>query len=483
MKIVVSKKSSIYIVLSVIPISLFIFFLFGYLSSTKALAVSTLAPKSAASFVSGVTEASEAGTPTTSCKLGANSAANIGDLIKYDAGNYTYNRGLNFGWVLTVLKDINEINGYEGVTKIKKLIQDFRKSGTNVIIRLCNGAECVGLGPQGADDIQMAKDGKEIGKYLTLLSYVLMKDDQGGGAKTSPFWVIAGHNEPNAAEWRTPSGETAFMNALINEVSDSYAVNKNLTELGITDPGLAASGAMPKEAFFFGIRSRINLLSPEVQNVPDGAEGATALKYYDAPSNASGGGGGGCNGAKGGYFSRMIKCGAIFGELDGIATNLYTVADVKQGLEYAQGRKKKLFVLESGPEDVFSKGGDAVRNSSNNFDTVVAYTDKQAKEYRYTFVDQFINNPLIGAILPFNSLTLSDLTSMTGDVVKDRSFVPYTKNMYQRKDLSDAVNFTKLAGSDNRYKSLNVSYKDTSGKATEIKVKTEPASINLGWPI
>ncbi|MEI6462264.1 MAG: hypothetical protein WCO33_01170 [bacterium] len=483
MEIRQDKKKLIYIVLTILPITLFFLFIFGFFSSSDANAVSTQAPAGAASFVSGVTTATEAGTPTTTCKLGANSAANIGDLIKVDAGNNTFNRGLNFGWVLTVLKDINEINGYEGITKIKKLIQDFRKSGTSVIIRICNGAECNGLGPQGASDITMANDGKQLGKYLTLLSYELMKDDQGGGAKTSPFWVIAGHNEPNAAEWRTPSGETAFMNSLINEVSDSYEVNKNLLELGITDPGLSASGAMPKEAFFFGIRSRINLLSPEVQNVPDGAESSTALKYYDAPSNAGGGGGAGCNGAKGGYFSRMIKCGAIFGELDGIATNLYTVADIKQGLEYAQTRQKKLYVLESGPENVFSKGGDAVRNSSNSFDSVVAYTDAEAKQYRYTFVDQFINNPQIGAILPFNSLPLSDLTAMTGNPVADRDFQPYTKNMYARKDANDAENFTKLAGTDNRYKTVTVSSKDASGNVTEKKIKTEPVSMNLGWPV
>ncbi|MFC1780344.1 hypothetical protein ACFLY9_01475, partial [Patescibacteria group bacterium] len=73
--------------------------------------------------------------------------------------------------------------------------------GINFILRICYTGSC-GFELSNVND------------YIILLNN--LADNVSG-----EFWAIAGHNEPNAAEWREPSEERAFMEAVVNGVNKS----------------------------------------------------------------------------------------------------------------------------------------------------------------------------------------------------------------------------------------------------------------------
>lgn len=350
-------KKHIQLILVIFPI-LFFLFLTGnskLVSSVDAKSVdpypdsnvgSKISSKTGlADFVSLPKTSTGGGTQTTACFLGANSAqimSSLGGL-----GQKFLEKGYSYGWLLGIVTKPDEVTGALGI------IDDLQKNGTNLIIRACYaGAGGCEIGPMGASPTQIKADAKSY----ALSTIALAKQTK------YPFWIISGHNEPNSVETRTPEDEALFVKTFMDNIG-------NIGNYEGSD--------------FYKTRSMINVLAPILD--ANTATVGTSFNFEE-------------------YIKKMETSVSasdynLFGGMVGFAFNAYSPDSLERISKFAEARKVKVYITESGSD---TGNGKSVTNAE--FD-----------QFRVDIINQFRTNPNIAAMLIFNGMLTDTLKKHPGD--------------------------------------------------------------------
>lgn len=398
-------------VFSVIGLSIY-----NILTPAEYIAQSTQNNNSASttSSDSGYVIPTGAGAPTIACKLGGNSATNLTSSI---AGRSTElrNSGINFGWILGIINKPSEVDYFAQV------INDYGKDGTNVIIRMCSGAN----GDTGGCEIET--DGIKYGEALWALAKEV----------NYPFWVIAGHNEPNGPEWRDPGDEFGLTRAIVNSVRKQTLDDATI---GSYDARLA-------------LRNKINFISP-VMNASNTSRTDTSMPMED-------------------YLGKFYHL--LGGEIKYLGVNAYDANTVAKSIKYAKTLGMQLIITESAPG----------KNSAQNPDIknpTKFYTNEEIDQWKNDVLLPFIGDPTLTAVLLFNGVPLTPAVvsnpaqqkyaAMQDPTDACQSYMDNSGSSYYTH--SSFVNGCKSSNSICRMLCANNKYEG------DILQKT---SVNWGWKI
>lgn len=285
------------------------------------------------------------GTQTTASRLGANSAQLMIELN--GLGQKFLEKGYNYGWLLGIVTKTDEVPGAAGI------IDDLQKNGTNFIIRACyNDVKGCDIAPRGASQDVIRNDATSYGYNAIALAE----------KSKYPFWIVGGHNEPNSIEKRSPDDEAVFLKTFMDTISN---------------PG-------NYKADFYETRSKINVLSPILDaNTATVGDSYNFEKYIELMEN-----------------SKSASNSNIFGGIVGFAVNAYSVDALTRVSKFAETRKVKIFVTETGAD---VGPGESVTNAKFN-------------QFKVDMLDQFLTNPNFSAILIFNGMLTDTYKKRANDV-------------------------------------------------------------------
>ena len=285
------------------------------------------------------------GTQTTASRLGANSAQLMSELS--GLGQKFLEKGYNYGWLLGIVTKTDEVPGAAGI------IDDLQKNGTNFIIRACyNDVNGCDIAPRGATQDVIRNDATSYGYNAIALAE----------KSKYPFWIVGGHNEPNSIEKRSPDDEAVFLKTFMDTISNPANYK--------TD--------------FFETRSKINVLSPILDaNTATVGDSYNFEKYIELMEN-----------------SKSASNSNIFGGIVGFAVNAYSVDALTRVSKFAETRKVKIFVTETGAD---VGPGESVTNAKFN-------------QFKVDMLDQFLTNPNFSAILIFNGMLTDTFKKRANDV-------------------------------------------------------------------